>query len=312
METKLLRGKKIADQVKAEVQEEIAELKQIGYTPSLTVIIVGEDPASRVYTRGKVRTCRELGMESELIELPEETTTEELLAVIGRLNNDDELDGILVQLPLPSQIDEEKVLKAIHPAKDVDGFHPRNVGKLFLGKETLTPCTPTGIVDMLRREEIPLKGSHAVIVGRSNIVGKPLALQLLQEHCTVTICHSRTRDLPGVCRNADILIAAVGAPALVTKDFLKAGVVIVDVGINRVDDREELIRLFGHNEKRLEGFQKRGYTLVGDVHPTDPVGIASALTPVPGGVGPLTIAHLMRNTVTACRRRRARAPLMNK
>ena len=204
------------------------------------------------------------------------------------------------------------MLRAIHPAKDVDGFHPRNVGKAFLGQPALVPCTPQGIVDLLKREKVELKGAHAVVIGRSTIVGKPLAILLLEEHCTVTICHSRTRDLPGVCRNADILVAAVGQPALVTRDFLKKGVVIVDVGMNRLTSKETVIELFGEGSKKLDIFERRGSTLVGDVHPTDPIGIAAAVTPVPGGVGPLTIVHLMKNTVAACRSRRSRAPLIRK
>ncbi|MFQ5739740.1 MAG: bifunctional 5,10-methylenetetrahydrofolate dehydrogenase/5,10-methenyltetrahydrofolate cyclohydrolase [Acidobacteriota bacterium] len=304
METRLLRGKKIADQIKSEVADEIADLKRMDLVPGLAAVLVGEHPASRLYVRSKTRTCAELGMHSEPIELPDGTTTEELLQVIGRLNRADEIDGILVQLPLPGHVDEERVLQAVHPAKDVDGFHPLNVGKLCSGRPGLVPCTPVGILEMLKREGIRLKGAEAVVVGRSNIVGKPMAQLLLQQHCTVTLCHSRTRDLAAVCRRADLLVVAIGRPALVTGEYLKPGVVVVDVGMNRIESRRRAVELFGENSPRLPRFDERGYTLVGDVHPRQSIGIAAAVTPVPGGVGPLTIAQLMKNTVLACRMRR--------
>lgn len=312
METRLLNGNKIATEIKTDLAAEILELKKKELVPGLGVILVGDDPASGIYVRGKAKTCQELGMRSELVELPGSISTMDLLREVGKLNNDDGIDGVLVQLPLPPQIDEQRVLAAIHPAKDVDGFHPLNAGKVFLGRQALAPCTPRGIVDMLQREGFELKGLHAVIVGRSNIVGKPLAILLLEQHCTVTICHSRTQNLPEVCKNADLLVAAVGRPALVTKDFIKEGAIVVDVGTNRLTSREEVVRLFGEDSPRLLKFDEKGSTLVGDVHPRDPLGIARALTPVPGGVGPLTIAHLMKNTVLACRSRRAEAPLVKK
>lgn len=305
METRILDGKKVAEAIKAEVRQEIHELKEKrSITPGLAAVLVGDNPASQIYVRSKTRTCSELGMHSETVRLSKETTTEELLQVIDRLNHTDEVDGILVQLPLPDQINQDFILTAVHPDKDVDGFHPQNVGLLSAGKLGLVPCTPMGILELLKREGVPIQGAEAVIVGRSNIVGKPMALLLLHGHATITICHSRTRDLAAVCRRADILIAAVGRPALITRDFLKEGVVVIDVGQNRIDDEEQVVRLFGRNHDRVSQFREKGYTVVGDVHPREPFGIASAVTPVPGGVGPLTIAQLMRNTVTACRLRR--------
>lgn len=305
VQTRRIEGKKIAEQIKDEVRGRIEALSRRDLVPGLTAVLVGDDPASRLYVESKTKTCRQLGIRSRILELPAQTTTAELLQEIGELNRDDEVDGILVQLPLPGSIDRERILSAVHPAKDVDGLHPLNVGKLALGNPTLAPCTPLGIVELLKREAVPLEGAHAVIVGRSNLVGKPLAQLLLREHCTVTICHSRTRRLAEICRAADILVAAVGKPALVTRDFIKSGAVVVDVGTNRLTRREEVEELFGSHSDRLTGFDRRGSTLVGDVHPRDPQGIAAAVTPVPGGVGPLTIAMLMSNTVEACRLRRA-------
>lgn len=308
MQTRILDGRKTAEAIKAEVQQEVEQLSRQGVTPGLAVVLVGEDPASQIYVSSKARTCRELGMRSERIDLPVETTTDQLLQVIQRLNRDERVDGILIQLPLPEQVDEEQVLSAVDPAKDVDGFHPENMGRLLAGRPRLVPCTPMGILEMLRRESVSLAGTEAVVVGRSNIVGKPLALLLLQENATVTICHSKTRDLPQVCRRADLLVAAVGRPGLITREYIKEGAVIVDVGTNRVEDRGEVARLFGHDSPRLHSFDQKGSTLVGDVHPCQAMGIASAVTPVPGGVGPLTIAHLMKNTVTACQARRGGRP----
>lgn len=304
MKTRILDGKEVAQAIKEEVAAEIQKLAQEDLVPGLATVLVGANPASQLYVRSKTRTCKELGMHSEAIQLSSQTTTEELLQVIDRLNQADEIDAILVQLPLPDQIDEERILLAVRPDKDVDGFHPQNVGHLVSGKVGLAPCTPMGIMYLLKREGVILKGAEAVVVGRSNIVGKPLAFLLLHQHATVTLCHSRTRDLPAVCRRADILVAAVGQPALLTRDYLKEGVVIIDVGTNRVESVEEGIRLFGKDSERIARIQAKGYTLVGDVHPCDPIGVAKAVTPVPGGVGPLTIAHLMKNTVTACTMRR--------
>ena len=304
METRILRGQKVAEAIKSEVTAELQELAQKDLVPGLATILVGKDPASQIYVRNKARTCEALGMHSESIQLPTETTTEELLEVINRLNRAHEIDGILVQSPLPDQIDEDLILLSILPEKDVDGFHPQNVGNLCSGKIGLAPCTPMGIMELLKREEIPIQGAETVVVGRSNLVGKPLALLLLHQHATVTLCHSRTRDLPAVCRRADILVAAVGRPALLTRDYFKEGAVIIDVGINRIDDLEEVTRLLGEDSERLPKIREKGSALVGDVHPRDPLGVAAAVTPVPGGVGPLTIAHLMKNTVIACKMRR--------
>lgn len=304
METRILSGKITADAIKAEVAEEVAQLKKRGIIPGLATVLVGGDPASEMYVGSKVKTCDELGMFSKLVRMPAETTQEQLLQTIDDLNNNEKIDGILVQLPLPGQINETPILEAIRPDKDVDGFHPVNTGKLMKGETALAPCTPMGVMEMLARENIEIKGSNAVIVGRSNIVGKPMALLMLHQHATVTICHSRSRDLPGICRRADILIVAVGRPAMVTRDYIKEGAVVIDVGTNRITSLDQVVELFGPDSPRIESFRKRGSTVVGDVHPRDPYGIASAVTPVPGGVGPLTIAHLMKNTLLACKLRR--------
>jgi methylenetetrahydrofolate dehydrogenase (NADP+)/methenyltetrahydrofolate cyclohydrolase len=304
METRILRGEKVAEAIKAEVTAELQELAKKGLVPGLATVLVGEDPASHMYVNSKTRACKALGMYSESIQLPTETTTEELLEILNRLNRNVEIDGILVQAPLPEHIDKDLIVQSVLPEKDVDGFHPQNVGNLCSGRIGLAPCTPMGIMELLKKEEIPIQGAEAVVVGRSDLVGKPMALLLLHQHATVTLCHSRTRDLPAVCRRADVLVAAVGRPALLTRDYFKEGVVIIDVGTNRVDDLEEVTRLLGEDSERLPKIREKGSALVGDVHPRDPLGIAAAVTPVPGGVGPLTIAHLMKNTVIACKMRR--------
>ncbi len=304
METRILDGKKIAEQIRSELCSEIGDLRSKGIIPGLAVVLVGENPASQIYVRNKAKTCAELGMHSESHELPASTSTAELLDLIGRLNADDAIDGILIQLPLPSHMDADVILRAVDPTKDVDGFHPVNVGLLSIGTFTLAPCTPMGIIEMLKREGIAIKGAEAVVVGRSNIVGKPVAMLLLHQHATVTICHSRTRDLPEVCRRADILVAAIGKPALITKEFIKPGATIIDVGTTKIPDRDQALRLFGPDSAKFRTFEKQGSVLVGDVHPTDPLGLAGAVTPVPGGVGPLTIIHLMKNAVLACRARK--------
>jgi len=276
-------------------------VSRVGRPPGLAVVLVGNNAASEVYVRSKTKTAAELGMHGETITLPASMTTDELLTIIGDLNARADVDGILVQLPLPPQIDSQRILLAVSPEKDVDGFHPYNAGLLVTGREGPRPCTPAGVIQILKRYELPIAGQNAVVVGRSDIVGKPMALLLLQENATVTICHSRTRDLPGVCRTADILVAAIGRPAMVTADYIKPGAVVIDVGINRVDSRAEAERIF--EPKRLADFDKRGSLLVGDVHPGDMARLASAYTPVPGGVGPLTIAMLMRNTIECAERR---------
>jgi len=304
METRILDGKKVGQAIQDEVKGQLQELAQQGLIPALTVVLVGDNPASQIYVRNKVRTCETLGIKSDTIRLPAETTQQELLAVTQRLNESEEIDGILIQLPLPDQIAETRILESIRPDKDVDGLHPENVGLLCLGRQTLAPCTPMGIMEMLRREEVPLSGAHAVVVGRSDIVGKPMALLLLHAHATVTICHSRTGNLAEVCKRADILVAAVGRTALVGKDHIKEGAVVVDVGQNLVETEEEGVSLFGEDSPRISRIRDKGYTLVGDVHPREVMGLASAFTPVPGGVGPLTIAHLLKNTLLACQLRR--------
>jgi methylenetetrahydrofolate dehydrogenase (NADP+) / methenyltetrahydrofolate cyclohydrolase len=274
-----------------------------GMRPGLAVVLVGHNPASEVYVRGKVKSSGEVGIYSEQHTPREAISTEELLELITDLNRRDEVDGILVQLPLPPQVDAKKVLMAVDPAKDVDGFHPMNVGFLSTQRPGLVPCTPAGIIEILKRSKIPIAGQEAVVVGRSDIVGKPTAMLLINGNATVTVCHSKTRDLPGVCRRADILVAAIGRAALITREFVKPGATVIDVGMNQVTGRSEFERLFAGNAKREETFRTKGSTLVGDVHP-HVAEVAGALTPVPGGVGPLTIAMLMANTVRAAKLRR--------
>jgi methylenetetrahydrofolate dehydrogenase (NADP+) / methenyltetrahydrofolate cyclohydrolase len=281
----------------------VKTLMASGLRPGLAVVLVGHDPASEVYVRGKVKSSLEVGLYSEQHTPAESSTTEELLALIADLNRRDEIDGILVQLPLPPHVDAKKVLLAVDPAKDVDGFHPMNVGYLSTQRPGLVPCTPAGVMEILKRTGIPVSGAEAVVVGRSDIVGKPVAMLLLNQNATVTVCHSKTRDLPEVCRRADILVAAIGRAGMVTRDYVKPGATVIDVGINRVAERTEFDRLFAGNKKREETFLAKGSTLVGDVHP-DVAEIAGAITPVPGGVGPITIAMLMANTVKAAMMRR--------
>lgn len=303
MPAKLIDGNKIASEIRAEVAAEVKKMSAAGVRPGLAVVLVGNNPASAVYVRGKVKACEEVGIHSEKIAPPENISTEELLAVITDLNRRDEIDGILVQLPLPPQVDSKRVLMAVDPAKDVDGFHPMNVGFLSTQRPGLVPCTPAGIMEILKRSGVAIGGQEAVVVGRSDIVGKPVAMLLTNANATVTICHSKTRDLPGVCRRADIVVAAIGRAGMITKDFVKPGATVIDVGMNAVTDRAEFDRLFHGNAKREETFRTKGSTLVGDVHP-EVAEVAGALTPVPGGVGPLTIAMLMANTVKAAKMRR--------
>jgi len=290
LHAKIIDGKKIAEEMRAELAAQIEELKANGITPGLTVVLVGEDPASQVYVRMKGKACEQLGMKSETIRMPVETSEAELLSVVRRLNEDDTVHGILVQLPLPDQINEQRVLHSLRPDKDVDGFHPVNVGKVTIGDPTgFRPCTPYGVQQMLIRTGVEISGAHAVIVGRSNIVGRPMASLLLHKgrggNATVTVCHSRTKDLPGIARQADILIAAIGSPEFVKGDWVKPGAVVIDVGVNRVDDPSA----------------QKGYKLVGDVEYAAAAEVASAITPVPGGVGPMTITMLLYNTVQSAR-----------
>ena len=306
MAATILDGNKIRDEIQSELLQQIADLKRVGVTPGLAAVLVGENPASQIYVRSKVKTCEALGLYSEKIERSKDSTTEELLELVNGLNRNDQIDGILIQLPLPPQVDTKRVLMAVDPAKDVDGFHPINVGNLVAGRTGFVPCTPAGILEILKRSQIPLKGARAVVIGRSDIVGKPVAMLLLHEHATVTICHSRTRDLPAVAREADILVAAMGKAAFVTADFIKPGSTVIDVGINRLVTEEEVRKIFHDPTGPLATLQKRGSVLVGDVQPEDARAIAGAFTPVPGGVGPLTIVMLMSNTIQAARLRRAK------
>ena len=304
----ILDGNKIAGEIRAEVASEVKSMTDAGMRPGLAVVLVGHNPASEVYVRGKVKSTAEVGLYSEQHTPPDTISTEELLELIADLNRRDEIDGILVQLPLPAHVDAKKVLLAVDPAKDVDGFHPMNVGFLSTQRPGLVPCTPAGIIEILKRSMVPIAGQEAVVVGRSEIVGKPTAMLLLNGNATVTVCHSKTRDLPGVCRRADILVAAIGRAGMITREFVKPGATIIDVGMNQVTDRAEFERLFAGNAKREETFRTKGSTLAGDVHP-QVAEIAGALTPVPGGVGPLTIAMLMANTVRAAKLRRGVAEL---
>jgi methylenetetrahydrofolate dehydrogenase (NADP+) / methenyltetrahydrofolate cyclohydrolase len=303
MPARILDGTKIANDIRSEVAAEVKSMAAAGVRSGLAVVLVGHNPASEIYVRGKVKACEELGVYSEQHTPPETTTTAELLALVDNLNRRDEIDGILVQLPLPPQVDSKQVLMAVDPAKDVDGFHPVNVGFLSTQRPGLVPCTPAGVIEILKRSGIPIAGAEAVVVGRSDIVGKPAAMLLLNANATVTVCHSKTRDLPGVCRRADILIAAIGRAGMITRDFVKPGATVIDVGMNKVTDAAEFQRFFAGHAKREEGFRAKGSTLVGDVHP-NVAEVAGALTPVPGGVGPLTIAMLMYNTVKAAKMRR--------
>jgi len=299
----LLDGVAIATEIKSEVAADVAKLKAVGLTPGLAVVLVGAVAASQIYVRSKVKACGELGIASDLLTPPESVTTDELLAIIAELNARDDVDGILVQLPLPKHVDSRRVLDAIDPAKDVDGLHPVNAGLLQSGRPALAPCTPAGILEMLKRMKIPISGQNAVVVGRSDLAGKPAAMLLLAEHATVTICHSRTRDLASFTRNADILVAAIGIPGYITPEMVKPGAVLIDVGINRISDRAEFDRFFAGDKAREVGFAKRGYTVVGDIDPRA-FALSGAYTPVPGGVGALTIAMLMVNTLRAARMRR--------
>jgi methylenetetrahydrofolate dehydrogenase (NADP+)/methenyltetrahydrofolate cyclohydrolase len=300
---RILDGNRVRDEIKSELKPRVAALAAHGRPPGLAVVLVGHNPASEIYVRNKIKACEDLGIHSESVTPPDSITTEELLTIVEQLNARHDIDGILVQLPLPPQVDTKRILLAVAPEKDVDGFHPHNVGALVAGLPGPRACTPAGIIELLKRYHIPIAGKRAVVVGRSDIVGKPVALLLLHEHATVTICHSRTPDLPSICREGDLLVAAIGRPAFVTADFIKPGATVIDVGTNRIDSREEVARIFHNSPERLATFDKRGSVLVGDVNPLDVVEKAGAYTPVPGGVGPLTIAMLMANTVASSERR---------
>jgi methylenetetrahydrofolate dehydrogenase (NADP+)/methenyltetrahydrofolate cyclohydrolase len=299
-----LDGRRVAAEIRAEVAEEAGRLARHGLVPGLTVVLVGDDPASQIYVGSKARAAEEAGIRSSTLRFPAELPEAELLATLAALEADDAVDAILVQLPLPRHIDSRKVLERIPPAKDVDGFHPVNVGRLVQGRPGPVPCTPAGVLELLKREAVPLEGRQAVVVGRSEIVGKPMALLLLHANATVTIAHSRTSDLPAVCRQADVLVAAIGRPGFVTGDFVKEGAVVVDVGINRLERREDVERFYPGDVGRLEQWERKGSTLVGDCDPVSVSRRAARLTPVPGGVGPLTIAMLLSNTLQLAKARR--------
>ncbi len=299
MTAKILDGRAAA----REVEEEVAAwIQRLDYVPSLVAVRVGNDPASEVYVRNKARKARELGLRGNEMIMPETLTEQELLASVQLLNDDPEVDGILVQMPLPKQINPSAIIDAIDPAKDVDGFHPLNVGRLHLGRTTLAPCTPAGVIRLLDRAHVRIEGLHAVIIGRSDIVGKPMAALLLQRNATVTVAHSRTADLAAITRQADILIAAVGKPLLVRKEMVKEGCIVIDVGMNRVD--VTFADALSHDSEKLNALRKNGTVLVGDVDFARVREVASLITPVPGGVGPMTIAMLMRNTLIAAQERR--------
>jgi len=303
MSALILDGTRIAQQIRSEVAADVRGMAAAGVRPGLAVVLVGHNAASEIYVRGKVKACEEVGIYSEKLTPPDSVTTAQLLALVDDLNRRDEIDGILVQLPLPSQVDSKKVLVAVNPAKDVDGFHPMNVGLLSTQRPGLVPCTPAGVMEILKRSKVDVSGREAVVVGRSDIVGKPTAMLLLNANATVTVCHSKTHDLEAVCRRADIVVAAIGRAGMITRDYVKPGATVIDVGMNTVTDQAEFDRFFAGNPKREETFRKKGSTLVGDVHP-EVAEVAGAITPVPGGVGPLTIAMLMFNTVKAARMRR--------
>ena len=300
---RILDGVAIAAAIKSEVAEEVKALAAKGIRPGLAAVLVGHVPASEIYVASKVKTCGELGLYSDLITPPDTVTTEEMLDLVRALNDREDIDGILIQLPLPKQVDAKFLLDSVAPEKDVDGFHPVNAGKLQAGRPALAPCTPAGVIEILKRSNLPISGQNAVVVGRSDIVGKPAAMLLLNENATVTICHSKTRDLAAITRQADILVAAIGRPGFITAEMVKPGATIIDVGINRLTTREEFEQFFAGDAKREATFAKRGSTIVGDVHPKA-FEVAGAYTPVPGGVGPLTIAMLMANTVRAAKMRR--------
>jgi methylenetetrahydrofolate dehydrogenase (NADP+)/methenyltetrahydrofolate cyclohydrolase len=302
-----LDGARVAAEIKREVAEEVERLaREHDFKPRLITVLVGEDAASAVYVRNKIRTCEELGIASEHHHLASDTSTEQLLELVASFNRREDVDGLLVQLPLPAGVEESAVIEAIDPERDVDGFHPVNVGRMMQRRAALLPCTPSGIVELLVRERVEIAGARVSVVGRSNIVGRPVAELLLQRDATVTVCHSRTRDLPSVTKEADILVVAIGRAGFIRGEHVKPGATVIDVGMNRLTGAEEVASLFGEEDapRRLKTLGERGYTLVGDVHPAEVERVAGRMTPVPGGVGLLTVAMLMKNTVTAARRRR--------
>jgi methylenetetrahydrofolate dehydrogenase (NADP+)/methenyltetrahydrofolate cyclohydrolase len=308
MPAQILDGNAISAQIRSEVAEEVRRLEVHGFRPGLAAVLVGHDPASEVYVRNKVRACEEVGIYSEKITPPESSTTEEVLSLVEDLNARDNIDGILVQLPLPKQVNSQAVLLAVNPEKDVDGLHPLNVGRLQTKRPALAPCTPAGVIEILKRSGVMMRSAHAVIVGRSDLVGKPAAMLLLHNDATITICHSRTKELEHHTREADILVCATGIPGAITPEMVKPGATVIDVGINKLTEREQFDRFFKGDERRERAFAKNGYVLVGDCDPLV-ANVAGKFTPVPGGVGPLTIAMLLSNTVKAAKLRRG-LPLM--
>ncbi len=304
MTARILDGIKIRDEIFGELKSEVAQLTASGMRPGLAAVLVGENPASQLYVKSKIAACEQLGLASWMHTPPASVTTEEMLALVDQLNRDEGVDGILIQLPLPSQVDTKRVLEAVDPAKDVDGFHPVSLGRLVSGRPGLVACTPAGCMEILRRNGIAIEGANAVVLGRSDIVGKPMALLLMHANATVTICHSKTRDLPEVVKRADIVVAAMGKAGYVKAEWIRPGAAVIDVGTNKVTDAQEAASLLRNFPARLKKFHAKGAVLIGDVHP-DAVNVAGALTPVPGGVGPMTITMLMSNTVRAARLRRS-------
>jgi methylenetetrahydrofolate dehydrogenase (NADP+)/methenyltetrahydrofolate cyclohydrolase len=309
MRAQILDGLKIRDEIFAELKLEVERLSAQGIRPGLAAVLVGENPASQIYVKSKIAACEQLGMTSWMHTPLASATTDYMLQLVDDLNRDDNVDGILIQLPLPPQVDSKRVLEAVDPAKDVDGFHPANMGKLVTNRPGLAACTPAGCMELLRRYRIPIEGANAVVLGRSDIVGKPMALLLLHANATVTICHSKSRELPEIVQRADILVAAIGKAGFVHADWIRAGAAVIDVGTNKVTDPAEAEQLLRNFPERLEKFRTKGSVLVGDVHP-DALHTAGALSPVPGGVGPMTITMLMSNTVKAARLRRGKSSLV--
>jgi methylenetetrahydrofolate dehydrogenase (NADP+)/methenyltetrahydrofolate cyclohydrolase len=300
---RILNGNQIREEIYSDLRGDIESLRAAGVQPGLATVLVGDDPASRMYVSSKIAACEQLGLMGFGYTPPSSITSNELLTLVAELNANNSVDGILVQLPLPKHVDSKRVLESVDPAKDVDGFHPTNLGHLVTGRPGLVACTPSGVMEILRRSAIPTEGANAVVVGRSDIVGKPMALLLMNANATVTICHSKTHDLPGVIRRADIVVVAMGRAGMIAADWIRPGATVIDVGTTRVTDPSQAAQLFVNFPERLARFREKGFAVVGDVHP-DASQVAGAITPVPGGVGPLTIAMLMSNTVKAARLRR--------